>query len=231
MYLSRLILNPRNKDVRRDLGNLDQLHKTISHGFPEMPPDTSFFNHYGILFRIDIHSRTGIPSLLVQSNVKPDWQYLEEMPNYLDSPPECKSIEKNYDLLSNGQALAFRLRANVTKKIDTKSGPDGERRNGRRIPLRTPEEQIQWLKRKGAEAGFVLMEVSIADEVKDIRIMSERDVEFEKKKTGQKVTYGSVLFEGKLRITDADAFRKTLMNGVGPAKSYGFGLFSIAPVC
>lgn len=46
--------------------------------------------------------------------------------------------------------------------------------------------------------------------------------------TGQ-LTFGAVLFEGRLRVTDADLFRAALASGIGPAKAYGFGLLSIAP--
>lgn len=43
-----------------------------------------------------------------------------------------------------------------------------------------------------------------------------------------KLTFGSVLFEGVLEITDAERFQKTLQAGIGSGKAYGFGLLSIA---
>lgn len=46
----------------------------------------------------------------------------------------------------------------------------------------------------------------------------------------QRLTFSSVLFEGELEITDANAFRQTLAQGIGSGKAYGFGLLSIAPV-
>jgi CRISPR system Cascade subunit CasE len=33
-----------------------------------------------------------------------------------------------------------------------------------------------------------------------------------------------------LEITDAERFRAALAAGIGPAKAYGFGLLSVAPV-
>ncbi|MBX5446264.1 type I-E CRISPR-associated protein Cas6/Cse3/CasE, partial [Sphaerobacter sp.] len=33
MYLSRLILNPRSRDVRRDLADCQQLHRSVMSGF------------------------------------------------------------------------------------------------------------------------------------------------------------------------------------------------------
>jgi CRISPR system Cascade subunit CasE len=41
---------------------------------------------------------------------------------------------------------------------------------------------------------------------------------------------GVVLFEGELRVVDADRFRQTLVEGIGPGKAYGCGLLSIGPI-
>lgn len=35
------------------------------------------------------------------------------------------------------------------------------------------------------------------------------------------------MFDGVLGVTDAEAFRVALREGVGPAKAFGFGLLSI----
>ncbi|WP_411081746.1 type I-E CRISPR-associated protein Cas6/Cse3/CasE [Streptomyces sp. cmx-18-6] len=39
-----------------------------------------------------------------------------------------------------------------------------------------------------------------------------------------------VTFDGRLRITDPEAFRRTLTHGLGKAKAYGCGLMTLAPV-
>ena len=44
----------------------------------------------------------------------------------------------------------------------------------------------------------------------------------------QRLTFGDVLFEGRLRVTDAALFRQTLEHGIGSGKAYGFGLLSVA---
>ena len=48
-------------------------------------------------------------------------------------------------------------------------------------------------------------------------------------KNGKGQRLRSVLFEGLLQVTDPDAFRQTLIRGIGSGKSFGFGLLSIAP--
>jgi CRISPR system Cascade subunit CasE len=43
------------------------------------------------------------------------------------------------------------------------------------------------------------------------------------------MTFAAVTFDGLLRIVDADRFRAALVQGIGSAKAYGFGLLSIGP--
>jgi CRISPR system Cascade subunit CasE len=42
------------------------------------------------------------------------------------------------------------------------------------------------------------------------------------------MTFGDVVFEGRLRVGDAEAFRRALAVGIGSGKAYGFGLLSVA---
>jgi CRISPR system Cascade subunit CasE len=43
------------------------------------------------------------------------------------------------------------------------------------------------------------------------------------------VTLTTVTYDGVLDITDADAFRQALTQGIGHAKAYGCGLLTLAP--
>lgn len=233
MYLSRLLLNPIDREVQRDLADCQELHRTLLHAFPPLTNGNQPREYYGVLHRVDVQPRTGIPMVLVQSRVKPDWAFLAERSGYLledtdERNPDHKPLESVYAQLHDGQVLAFRLRANPTRKVETKSGPDGKRRNGRREPLRTQEEQIDWLRRKGDRGGFEVLSVRASVDVPDIRVLPEvahRVVHGNKKERG--MTFTSLVFEGRLRITDPGLFRETLDNGIGSAKAYGFGLLSI----
>ena len=40
----------------------------------------------------------------------------------------------------------------------------------------------------------------------------------------------SARFDGILEVTDPAAFAATIAAGIGPAKAFGFGLLSVAPV-
>ena len=232
MYLSRLILNPRCREVQRDLADCQNLHRTILSAFPQVERNgDGARSQFGVLYRMDVESSTGRLVLLVQSLARPDWSSLHS--GYLTPDDEdnfaCKPIAEFYDRLKPGMNLIFRLRANPTRKIDTRSGPDGKKRNGKRVELRTETEQIEWLRRRGENAGFRLLSVRAKKETPDVRTNVESKSLGWRAPTGR-MTFGSVLFEGKLEITDAASFRETLAHGIGSAKSYGFGLFSIARV-
>lgn len=224
MYLSQLNLNPRSRDVRRDLADCQQLHRTLSSVFPQATSDTARAE-FGLLFRVETNSRTGAAMVLVQSSHWPDWTKLP--PEYVCAEPACQSLTEKYTavVLHAQRRLRFRLRANPTRKIETKSLPDGTKRNGRRVELFRAEDQIAWLQRKGQTAGFRVVDLQLNADVPNIRTNAESKISSRTKK----LTFGSVLFEGELEITDAEQFRQVLRNGIGTGKAYGFGLLSIAP--
>jgi CRISPR system Cascade subunit CasE len=44
------------------------------------------------------------------------------------------------------------------------------------------------------------------------------------------ITLAGARFDGLLQVVDPTLFRAALATGIGPAKAYGFGLLSIAPL-
>jgi len=238
IYLTKMILNPRSRKVRRDVGNSQEMHRTISKAFPETDKETTPRQKYGILYRLETDNRSGRIALLVQSNSEPDWSGLDA--DYLlgtEENPACKRIGANYAAVENGMKLMFRLRANPTKRVgksdakaDDKFKPSDERKIRRRVELRTDEDKIRWLKRKGEEAGFRLANVRIKEDVANVAAIEQSKISFGKRGNSSSLTFGSVTFEGVLQVDDADKFRKSLIGGIGTGKAYGFGLLSIAPV-
>jgi CRISPR system Cascade subunit CasE len=234
MYLSRLQLNPRNRAVWRDLADCQAMHRTVMSGFlsTQLPGDVRAA--LGVLHRVEVNPRNGAVTLLVQSKEMPDWSrldgYLLESPGGNENPA-CKQVDHLYEAIAPGTVLAFRLRANPTRKIDTKSGPDGTVRNGRRVELNREEDQQEWLRRKGEQGGFRLLAARALPDVPNVLAMPGQKVMGERR-SGERgrVTFGSVLFEGELIVSDAVAFRRTLEVGIGSGKAYGFGLLSVAPI-
>lgn len=265
MYLSRLILNPRDRTVRRDLANCHELHRTLLSAFPELPAATENAREmFSMLHRVETDPRSGVPRVLVQSRPMPDWStlpgsYLQpDDPFSGDANPACRPLDEAWEQIRDDMELVFRLRANPTVKVDTKTRADGKRGNGRRVLLRDEPQWIAWIERKGSDGGFAILHVN-ANAYSGIPGWPERrdraierygmDIDSDAgqrgsvvdmranpglKITGSKgrgenpLTFGSVLFEGRLRVTDADRFRQTLERGIGSGKAYGFGLLSIA---
>lgn len=229
MYLSRLILNPRNRGVQRDLSDCHALHRTIMSAFPQAPPQTDARASFGVLHRLE--PAEGKVTLLVQSSLAPDWSRLR--PGYLMETgegvenPACKPLDKFRESLTAGMELRFRLRANPTRKIDTKSGPNGEKNNGQRVPLNGEEAQLGWLRRKAVDAGFALLSVQAKPSLADVATMPEAGSTGRRQESA--ISISSVLFEGKLKVTDIQKFRQALSEGIGPGKAFGCGLLSVAP--
>ncbi len=213
MYLSRLILNPRSRDARRDISSPYELHRTLMRAFPTAAQNGAD----RVLFRLDLPREGGYSMVLVQSETSPDWSYLSQ-DNYLlddfsDRPnPEWKEFDPQF---TTGQILAFRLRANPTKREAVKRDDGGR---GRRLGLLRPEDQVNWLEHKAEEGGFSILQVTPVNE----------GLKHGTRKQTQELSLLSVRFEGVLQVGDPEQFRLTLQKGIGSGKGLGFGLLSLA---
>lgn len=238
MYLSRLLLDPRSRDVHRDLADCYRLHRRVLSLFPDLPFDESGRQALGVLYRPEGYL------LLLQSRIPPQFERLP--PGYLlethgDPPnPAVKDVAPHYEAIRPGMELAFRLRANPTRKIDSWQDRPGYRPNGRRVDLRRTEDQLAWLTRKAEQHGFQILSVRLRpDSVALLDEPVQADARPAGKVTGwrpakgdnaQRLTFAAVVYDGVLRVTDAQRFREALERGIGPAKAFGFGLLSVAPL-
>jgi CRISPR system Cascade subunit CasE len=206
MYLSQLMPNPRHRDVRRDLARLYELHRTLLRAFP----DAAAGGAGRVLFRLDWPRDGSGPLILAQSDHKPDW---EKLPQGYCTEAVCKSLDNL--TFSPNQVLAFRLRANPTRRVG-KSGD--ERWAGRRVGLMHEKDQLDWLQRKAEQGGFRILSVRAA-----------RDDDARASKTDHQMKFLAVRFDGVVEVTDAALFQNTLANGIGSGKAFGFGLVSVGP--
>jgi CRISPR system Cascade subunit CasE len=224
MYLARGFLNPTSPAVRGDLADPVSLHRTVMQAFPGDAGASARAVH-AVLHRTDADARRGRLVLLVQSATRPDFSrlppnYFLDLSDYFDwtsggasENPAVREVSGERANVRAGERFAFRLQANTTRKIDTKTGPDGSRRHGRRVPVKGDEGRIAWLERRAASSGF---------RVEDVRITELRP----RSSRLRQITLGGSVFEGLLTVTDADAFRRSVAHGVGPGKAFGFGLLS-----
>ena len=218
--LTRICLDPTSRTVVRDLGNPVALHKRTMSAFAQAGPGPAR-EALGVLWRLDSDAARRL-FLIVQSGSPGSW---DRLPAHWATSVEAKEIGPVLDGLYAGQLCRFLLRANVTRKINTKTGDDGRRRNGQRVPLRSPEHALGWLAHKGQAAGFDLVKGATGLSV---------EVRPEPPATGWRagsvVTVEAVRFEGQLVVTDAVRLAQAVRTGVGPAKAYGCGLLSLAPL-
>lgn len=225
MFLSRLTLDARNDQVRGDLSDVQRLHRRLMSAFPsDLGPQARAAS--ALLFRQEAAGDE--PVLLVQSSLLPDWTRLPS--GWIATPWDGSSgvtvrpLEPLLAQLVEGAELRFRLLVNPTRKVDTRS-EGGVSRNGRRVPLRTEEAALAWLARKGDAAGFTLTSSATFPGRPDV--LATPLGRSEGRREGGTVTVEGVLFEGRLRVCDAASLRAAVCAGIGPGKSYGFGLLSL----
>jgi CRISPR system Cascade subunit CasE len=223
MYLSRMQLNSQSPLARREAVDFVAMHRRVMQGIPFQGPSPRSSSN--TLYRLDWNARAGELWLLVQSGIPPRWDTLP--PGYVvGSSIEVKEIGSSYAAITDGMSLAFRLRANPTRKVDTKSR-DGLRVNGRRVPVIGGEVgSLAWLAQKGEVGGFVVLDARATLE----GMQTSRASRPREGPAAPHLSFASVLFTGYLRATAADALRAALKSGIGPGRAYGFGLLSVAPL-
>lgn len=220
MYLTRLTLNPRSRQVQRELADPYQMHRTVLSAFP-----VQLNNQERVLYRLEQDNHTGLLNLLVQSQGLPEWRHLPahnkdyllpdtELPAGWQNP----AVKQYNPKLQPGQMLAFRLRANPTVKKDR----EGETQ-GRRVGLYKEAEQINWLQRKISNSGGELIIVQISQKDKLIGYQFRESQK-------RNLTFFSIQFEGTLKVINPAQLVEAIMHGIGSGKGFGFGLLSLAPI-
>jgi CRISPR system Cascade subunit CasE len=248
MIISSLLIdvgdNPdRPRPGRKWLRNLYHVHQRLCMAFPSDGRklcDPAFLKPFnpddfgkgqihvkrsgdsGFLFRIDPQP-PGRAVILVQSAVKPDWDYGFHNAGYLlAAPPQVKPFDPSFTF---GQQLRFRLVANPTRRLSKHSlGADGrpiEKGIGKRVPV-PADRLMDWLARRAEGAGFSLEE--------DSAVVTPGYLYLKKSRDEKGVRLRSVRYDGTLSVTDPARFRETLVRGIGSGRAFGFGLLSVAPV-
>ena len=215
MYLSSLELNLRSHRVHKELTNRYELHRTIMHAFKPTTPDNE-----RVLFRVELlENRVRV---LVQTQNLPSWSFLEEDPNFTGylapqiPTPQIKNLSPHFQ---SGQKFYFRLHANPTARKATFKDENG---HGKRIGLYSQEDQVKWLTEKCQTGGFEVLDMTLIP----VNVIHGLQPDTKTKKNPLQIL--CIQYEGVLTIKDPERFEKTLNLGIGPAKSFGCGLLSLA---
>jgi len=222
VYLSELTLDPHNRYTGRLIGDSYELHRYLMKAYPDIADGGAG----RVLYRVEIMKHH--PRLLVQSEREPDWERL------LPQPISCRGPKPWEPAFQTGQLLRFRLRANATRCSE-----------GKRHLLRTREAQAAWLERKGGQHGFELIPLptgsdwfdAFDDDIEpkvEVRMARSPLTIGHKPHTDDgaslNLTHRGVDFDGALRVVNPEAFSAAIAAGIGPAKAFGFGLLSLAPM-
>lgn len=246
-YLSRIRINPLREKSRLFLGNPHATHGAVMHGIPDHPADER------ILWRLDADNPHR-PLLFVLTKTRPDWSHLVEQAGWPEADGEHFAIRDYTPLLAQlaiGREFAFRLTANPVQNTSNPIKPSATqieravdtKRRSFRIGHRTAAQQLNWFLSRTERWGFEVPQAHTdspalglepqddADDfaAHEVRIVARNRNSFKKSREAKPVVMHTATFEGRLRITDLATFTERLLSGIGPGKSYGCGLLTLAP--
>ncbi|MEV0637753.1 type I-E CRISPR-associated protein Cas6/Cse3/CasE [Streptomyces sp. NPDC050619] len=254
-YLSKIALNPRRRSALALLSNPHQLHAAVLAGFAVQPVtervlwrlDSNTAHRADILVLTD--SRPSWHHLTEQAG----W------PGGDGSEPLIADYTPLLERITLGREFAFRLTANPVQSVHRPTKPSAEqaarltpgaepsdatrRPRGFRVAHRTADQQLGWLLTRAERHGFTIPTAATTPPAPGLSTdgtspaappavtLIARDVlRFRKRTNGPRVTISTATFQGRLRVTDPDALRTPLLTGIGPAKGYGQGLLTLAPL-
>lgn len=222
--LSRILLNPQKRGARKLLTNPQAMHAAVRAAFP---PDINE-SDARVLWRADSGGPT--TTLYIVGPEPPELDHIVEQAGWATRPGDTADYAPFLDSLKRGQQWSFRLVGNPVKSL-SREGPQ----RGKVVPHVTASQQTEWLLSRAAAAGFEVVDVPGSGP--DVIVTKRSDLSFRRRKPGEgpksQANGGSVFvrtarFDGRLEVTDVDALRCTLTQGIGRARAYGCGLLSLA---
>ncbi len=208
VWLLRIVPDLRRGDVRRDLADVVRLHQRVMSLVPDdLGPDAR--NLAGVLFRVE-ETPTGA-RLLVQTRLEP---VTDRLPAGYGTC-EARKLTPLLNGLRPGLAVHYRLTANPVKRGGRNAGP----KEGKIIPLRGTAADAWWATRASG-CGLAL---------RTLTAMPFDDATGRRGSGGQ-VRHALTRYDGIAVVSDPDAVRRVVLDGVGRGKSYGAGLLSLAPI-
>lgn len=198
MYLSKISLDMRAASVRQSLQDCGDMHRNIQKLF------SASREAAGVLYRV-YSDKTGC-FVYVQSEQSPveSEETLRNGMRITASRDIC-AFENSFHA---GRQFCFNLLTMPCKKVS-----DGTSKNSRRRILRMPEEHMEWLMKKGADNGFLILSAEETD----------GEVLHSSKKSND-IYLHTTKFTGLLQITDSEKFTQAWQHGIGPEKAYGLGM-------
>ena len=205
MYLSRAELDPTRRNTMIALASPQKLHGAVENSFPGERRrrlwrlDTLNEKLYLLLLSEDIPDLTGLCAQFGTG-----------------AAPETRPYAPLLERVTPGSCWQFRLTANPTH---SQKDPADAQARGILKPCYLEVEQEKWLLEQAGKHGFSIPEGAF-------RVTRKQTCRFQKNGRRQ-VTLLAVTYEGILQVTDPEAFREMLCQGIGRGKAYGLGLMTI----
>jgi CRISPR system Cascade subunit CasE len=244
-YLSKIRINPMRESGRDMFANPQVVHAMVQQGIATQPVTER------TLWRWE-HSNPHQPHLLVLTETRPDWMHIAEQAGWTHADGEhflIRDYQPLFDQLALGREFAFKLTANPVQNTRNPIKPtpaqaervaQDPKIRGHRLGHRTAAHQLAWLLKKQERCGFTIPVTTLPEgddgtepvRVPNVRVIARDIVRFKKGKdrNAPSVSLAVATFEGVLTVSDTVALRATLLNGIGPAKAYGCGLLTLAPL-
>lgn len=236
MFLSKMELNGARRGTGRLLSSPQRMHAAVAASFPSnVAEEQTSGSASRVLWRTDTGSPN--PILYVVSEESPDFTHITEQAGW---PTKTTWGTTDYapllDNLKEDEVWQFRLAANPVHYLS-----QGHGNRGKRYAHVTVSQQEKWLAKKASTLG-VAFDVGVApveNEDEDprfsFRVEERKVLKFSRKepsegKAKRLVTVSRARFDGILRVVDPEKLKQGLISGVGPAKAYGCGLLTLAPV-
>jgi len=255
MYLSHLLVdtggNPdRPRPGRMWIGNAYNIHRRLSMAFPRYetllndpdslkPFNPAMLEDRPFLFRLDNNvSGDGQRAIIiVQSSLKPNWDWcFHNAPDFLAAPPQMMIYNPDYQ---SGEKLRYRIKLNPTVKTKNYKSKDETLSNSdkpsKRLALTwdtdsDPETAVNtWFACKAESSGFKLIQSKLIQLswVYGSKMKAADEQNEAGKVQHHKMKFRSALLEGILEVTDPSSFNRCICDGIGSAKSMGFGLLTV----
>lgn len=194
LILIRVVFDGADRRARHILASRERLHALVEAALDAGGSDKAAVRR---LWRLDRTSRGMV--LYILADRVPSSDMLRAQLG------ECAVTSKPYgpflDSLTAGGTLRLEMMVCATHSVD-----------GRRVPL-PADERGEWVRRQLAAAGC---------EPVSVRITGSDDLRFGRR--GRMVSLRAFRVEAVIRVSDPDAVRALLTQGLGRAKGYGLGM-------
>lgn len=212
-YVTQIVLDKAAATQQKLFGLYDWHHESWRL-FPGRPRDKRDF----FLTRLDADEHEF--RLTVLSAVKPQkpdwcaqgWWREKEM-------PQAFFEQKRY---------LFKVAANPTRTLSRRDPSGNKKKHGSHYAIIESDELKEWIARKAEQGGFTICDeprLEISPPV--FHRLYKEDKKIQKEYEGGIV---GVEFKGAIEVTNKENFLKTVREGIGRARGFGFGMLVLKPI-